>query len=501
MITLSKSQFLTGTQCQKKLYFDFFNVDVLKNISEDQNNILEKGTQIGKLAQRLFPGGIDATNGINSNYSEAIKITKELIEANHSTIYEASFTIPGGFVAIDILHKQKNELWGIEVKSSSSIKDYHITDASFQYYIMTKAGFKPNKMFIAHVNSEYKKNGEVDPNKFFILEDVTNHVINNQSSINTKYLELVNILGHNEEPIKDIGPHCSNPFSCKYEPHCWKKLPENNVFELYNPRGKDWDLYNKGIYSIADIPEETQLSHRQLLQVNGVKHGQSAVDKEQIKSFLAPFKAPLYFFDFETINSIVPILDGTSSFEQVPFQYSLHISDLNGEIVKHKEFLADPRSFNDSNLIDPRLQLIMHLKEDFGDEGSIVAYNASFEIGVLKRLANQFQEHKSFLESLIERFVDLLIPFKNGWYYLPKMGPSASIKYVLPSIDPDFSYKDLSINNGGQASELFLSMINGQLKDETEIVRKNLLVYCERDTEGMVVIFKHLKKISEIISE
>ena len=145
--------------------------------------------------------------------------------------------------------------------------------------------------------------------------------------------------------------------------------------------------------------------------------------------------------------------------------------------------------------------MLFRSKEDFGNKGSIVAYNASFEISVLKRLANQFQEHKSFIESLIERFVDLLIPFKNGWYYLPKMGPSASIKYVLPSIDPDFSYKDLPINNGGKASEIFLSMINDQLNNEDEIIRKNLLAYCERDTEGMVVIFKQLKKITEKISD
>jgi hypothetical protein len=497
MITLTKSQFLSGNQCEKKLYFDFFKPDIDIDIIEDQNNTLEKGTEIGKLAQSLFPEGIDVTNGISGNYSESIKKTKLLIESNHSTIYEACFAMPGGFIALDILHQHNNEIWGIEVKSSSSIKDYHITDASFQYYVMTKAGIKPDKMFIAYVNSDYKKNRELEPRKFFILEDITNHVIDNQSTISAKYLELINILNNNEAPIKDIGPHCNNPFSCKYEPYCWKKIPENNVFELYNARGKDWDLYHKGIYSIADIPEGTKLSHRQLLQVNGLKHGKSSIDTVNINNFLLSFKAPLYFFDFETINSIIPLLDGTSPFEQVPFQYSLHIADIEGALLKHKEFLAKLRSFNDPNFNDPRLELIMQLKEDFGDEGSIVAYNASFEIGVLKKLANQFQEHKSFLESLIERFVDLLIPFKNGWYYLPKMGPSASIKYVLPSIDPDFSYKDLSINNGGQASEIFLSMINGQIKDEPEIVRKNLLAYCERDTEGMLIIYRHLKLITE----
>jgi len=137
----------------------------------------------------------------------------------------------------------------------------------------------------------------------------------------------------------------------------------------------------------------------------------------------------------------------------------------------------------------------MQLKADIKETGSIIAYNAPFEVSVIKGLAALFPEEKEFLEDLNTRFVDLLIPFKKAWYYLAEMGSSASIKYVLPAIAPEFSYNDLEINNGGMASETFLAMIENPNDEANAITRINLLKYCKRDTEGMVVIYKHLLDI------
>ena len=158
----------------------------------------------------------------------------------------------------------------------------------------------------------------------------------------------------------------------------------------------------------------------------------------------------------------------------------------------HREFLADPASFQSGSTRNPRKAIIEQLKTDFGPTGSIVAYNASFEMDVLRKLAIAFPEDKAFLDGLINRFVDLLIPFRKAWYYKPEMGNSASIKSVLPAIAPEFSYKDLKISNGGLASNTFLSMILNKFEGDEATTRLNLLAYCERDTEGMVVIWKHL---------
>ena len=141
---------------------------------------------------------------------------------------------------------------------------------------------------------------------------------------------------------------------------------------------------------------------------------------------------------------------------------------------------------------DPRLQLILQLKNDIGSSGTIIAYNASFEMSILKALSLSFPEEKEFIDSLIPRFIDLLIPFKSGWYYKPEMGSSASLKSVLPAIAPDFSYADLEIGNGDIASKIFHAMIENSFKEDIHATTKHLLAYCERDTEGMVLIYRHL---------
>jgi hypothetical protein len=495
MPTLSKSRFVSGNQCEKKLYFDVFRKELRPPVSEQQKALFDTGHHIGALAQKYFPGGMDATENMNQDWNIAIERTRQWITDGVNTIYEATFSIPGGFAALDILHHKNGERWAIEVKSSTSVKDYHLTDISFQYFVIKQAGFTLDKIFLMHINNKYVKQGEIDPAQLFHLEDITEKVLSNQVHVQQKHIALIQMLEAGIEPKVDIGKHCSSPFSCDYIHHCWANLPENNIFNLNNARGKDWELYEQGIYSLNDVPEGFALNHRQELQVNGIKHNSQYVDKDKLKNFLKPIEEPIYFFDFETINPALPVLNGTRPFEQIPFQYSLHITDIVGNIIGHKEFLAKPEDFSDQTQADPRLQLIRQLKNDIGFKGSIIAYNSSFEISRLKELALSFPKEKEFIDSLILRFVDLLIPFKSGWYYKPEMGASASIKSVLPAIAPEFSYSDLEIGNGGLASNTFLAMIENIFEGDRNLTTQHLLTYCERDTEGMVVIYRHLQEL------
>ena len=492
MQTLSKSRFVSGNQCEKKLYFDVYRKELRRPVSPEQQALFDTGHQLGALAQLVFGGGRDATTDMNSKWGVAIERTRQWLSEGVTTIYEATFSVPGGFAALDILHHADGERWAIEVKSSTSVKEYHLTDASFQYFVMKKAGFAPDKVFLMHINNKYVKQGEIDPTLLFHLEDITEQVLSNQPFVAQQHAALIEMLSAAAEPQKDIGKHCGKPFSCDYMHHCWAHLPENNIFDLSNARGKDWLLYKQGIYSLSDVPDDFPLNHRQELQVSGVKNNAQHIDVAKIKDFLSTFEAPLYFFDFETINPALPVLDGTRPFEQVPFQYSLHITDLAGNVIEHREFLASPEDFSDVNKTDPRLQLIRHLKSVVGEGGTMVAYNAPFEKTILKALAVSFEEEKAFIDSLIVRFADLLTPFSSGWYYKPEMGASASIKSVLPAIEPGFSYKELPIGNGGLASSTFHDMITKKFTGDKNTTTRDLLAYCERDTEGMVVIYRHL---------
>lgn len=490
---ISKSRFVSGIQCSKKLYFDIYRKDLKPEISEQQELLFSTGHEIGELAQSAFPNGKDASPENYYDFSKSIQDTKDWIDSDVKTIYEAAFSSNGVLAALDILHHTENERWAIEVKSSSEVKKYHLTDASLQYWVMNKSGFKPDKFFLMHINTAYIKDGDINPKELFTLADITNEVIGNQLWVEENLEDLKNILSTEIEPVVEIGKHCGSPFECEYKHHCWKHIPEQSVFSLYNPRGLDWKLYEQGIFKIIDIPKNVSLNHRQNLQVSGQKIAHSHIDKTSISEFLNNWEFPLYFFDFETIFPALPVLNGTRPFQQVPFQYSLHILEQYGDNYTHKEFLAEPKDFNEIS-IDPRKKLIEQMKLDFGEIGSIVAYNATFEISRLKELAIAFPEDRDFIENIINRFVDLLIPFRNAWFYHPEMGGSASIKAVLPAIAPEFNYKDLEISNGGDASNIFLSMINNKFIGDEIFTRESLKKYCERDTLGMVIIWEELIK-------
>ena len=458
-------------------------------VSESIQQIFDLGHTVGTLAQKSFPDGKDATPEDFSDFSKSIEQTKQWIAEETETVYEATFATEKTLVMLDILHRENDEIWAIEVKSSTSVKEYHYTDSAFQYYVMSKSGYVPDRFFLMHINNQYVKNGEIT-SELFHLEDITKDIIEMQFWVEENFENFLKILELKEEPAVEIGTHCSSPFECEFTHHCWKHVPENSVFGLTRAGKKSWHLYQEGILKLEDIPQDYHLTFSQQLQVKGIKNNESYKDLPAILDFLHTWEYPLHFFDFETIFAAIPVLDGTRPYQQVPFQYSLHILDCE-ETISHKEFLADPKDFLNST-IDPRKKMIEQMKLDFLGKGSIVTYNQSFEVGRLRELAKDFPEDSEFLFALISRIVDLLVVFNKRWYYLPEMGNSASIKSVLPAIAPEFSYSDLEISDGGSASTLFHASILDDSQNTPEL-REDLLQYCERDTYGMVVIYQFLK--------
>ncbi len=493
MKIISKSKFVSGSQCLKKLHFDFYRKDLKSEVTTEQQARFDAGHEIGKLAQQVFPNGNDATENFDDNWGLAIKRTTEWIASGIQTIYEASFSHSGGFAALDILHQTPTERWAIEVKSSAELKDYYFTDAAFQYWVLDKCGVKPDRFFLMHLNENYTKIGNVNPEELFVLTDITEQILKLQDETGNKLERFQTMLLKQEEPSITIGKHCNAmPYECSYKHHCWQHIPENSVFELYRGGQKSWSLFDKGIIQLAEIPEDEKLSKRQELQVNGIKFNQEFKDKKGITNFVNSLKYPLYFFDFETIAPAIPILDGTRPFEKVPFQYSLHILSAPNAPLVHKEFIANPNYFNTTGSIDPRLQLLNQLMNDIGPDGSILVYYAPFEKGVLNLLKKGFPNYAQFINGMLERIMDLHEPFKEGLMYLPSMGKSASIKYVLPALAPEFSYANLEINNGNLASTLFLEKVKGIFSGNWKKTHRHLLDYCERDTLGMVVLYEKL---------
>ena len=267
---------------------------------------------------------------------------------------------------------------------------------------------------------------------------------------------------------------------------CWNHIPKDAVFDVGNLHTKKkFELYNQGIILIKDIPDEFELSDKQRMQVEGVKNNTSYVDSMRLNQFLDNLCGPLYFLDFETISSGVPLFDRTRPYQQIPFQYSLHLQ--YADEIEHFEFLAE------TDGAEPRISFIKQFILDCGSEGDILVYNISFEQNIIEELIQAFPDYLVPLEGIIKRLKDLMTPFQKGWYYTPQMKGSHSIKQVLPALVPELSYKQLNINEGGTASSTFASMANGSFDGNFKQTRKDLLQYCKMDTYAMVEILRVLR--------
>jgi len=94
--------------------------------------------------------------------------------------------------------------------------------------------------------------------------------------------------------------------------------------------------------------------------------------------------------------------------------------------------------------------------------------------------------------------VDLIVPFRKGYYADYRFKGSASIKAVLPVLIPSLSYDGLSVKKGDEASILFEKYLNGDFSpEEWQQYREDLLAYCKLDTLAMVEIFQKLVGIIE----
>ena len=485
---LSKSTFISGLQCNKKLYLSKKYKDLASLRTAAAEAIMKQGTSMGELAQFVFPNGKDATPEHYWDYAPSIAQTKTWIEAGEPTIYEAAFQANGVMAALDILIHKNGERIALEVKSSTGVKEYHLNDAALQFWVMEQVGFKPDRFFIMHINNQYVREGKIKVRKLFRWEDVTEEVLARQKDIAVQVQELKEVLQATEVPQVDIGAHCSEPFACEFAAYCWQHIPENSIFEVSGLGKKAWNYYEQGILAIQDLPEEESFSTLQQLQIAGIKKGQRVVEKKEIQKFLGDWQFPLYFFDFETINPALPTYDGCRPYEQLGVQYSLHVLTKEGSLT-HSEFLAQAGE-------DPRKAIVEKILQEFGNSGSIVAYNMSFEKRVIQSLANTFPEYQTQLEALLDRFVDLMIPFQKGWYYLPEMQGSYSIKAVLPALFPNdktLDYTELSIGNGSNASAYLQAMLENRInKEELTVLRKELLAYCKLDTLAMVKILELL---------
>jgi hypothetical protein len=488
---LSKSSFIKGLQCEKHLYLYKYHYDEMDELSEMQKAIFKRGTNVGELAHKLFPGGTIAAQGDPPNYDKALQKTKELMNDGAKVIYEAAFMFNEVLSIADIVVMEKGGAKVYEVKSSTSVSETYINDAALQYYVISNLGIRVKDFSIIYINNQYVRKGELDLEELFTTESVLELILPLQKLVKVNVDRFKKVILNKRMPDVEIGEHCYNPYTCGFYDYCRKHIPENSIFDFSGMHlAKKYELYRDGILSIDDVPADYPLNKNNQLQLDVFRSGKPIIDKKSIKNFLSDLSYPLYFMDFETFQPAVPLFDNSKPYQQIPFQYSVFLKKNIHSEAEHFEFLAESGE-------DPRKKFIENLLKIMKNKGDVLVYNKTFEVTRLNEIARDFPQYANQIEKLISRIKDLMIPFQKKYYYSPEMKGSYSIKAVLPALVPELSYDELEINEGGLASIAYES-----LQTQTDLmfiaeIKQQLLQYCKLDTLGMVKILEQLEVLAD----
>lgn len=476
MFKISKSDYVLGIKCPNALWLKKYRKDLQPEMNQA---VLDNGTAVGELACNRFPGGVRIV--AKPWEDTAITQTKSAISGNVPFIYEATLsTDTGEYCAVDILRNNNDGTWDIiEVKSTTEPHDYHYLDASFQRYVFTKCGINVRNCFIMTLNKEYVRHGNLDLEQLFALYDVTED-LQDIETVQHEIDRIREILAGPELGIAISKTKCNKFYECGYKCHCWKDVPQYSVFDAFKGALAD-EVYSKYGADLHNVPAEVREKQMHPGDIEAFLDSADVINKDILRNFTNQLRWPLYYLDYESIMPAVPMFDNSRPYQQICFQFSLHVQRTPDSELEHYEYLH-----NDPNT-DPRPCLIKKLIETIGDSGSVIVYNQGFEQGRNAEMARDFPEYADQLNAINDRMLDLLMPFRERGLYRPCQNGSASIKKTLPAFVPEMSYANLGIHNGTEASDQFMAFMTGkQTAEESKQMMSNLHEYCGQDTMAMV---------------
>lgn len=476
---LSKSKFLSGLQCHKRLYLEIHQPALATPPDASMQAILDMGTEIGILAQRRFRDGVLIKAGFRQREAAIAETAALLHSSKIPAIFEAAFEHEGVLVRVDILERMPDRegippSWRlIEVKSSTRVKDVHLDDLSIQSHVVQGAGLRLEATCLMHIDTRYVYDGgEVDLQALFSIEDVSEAVTDRRGRVPERLAAMKALLLEPRVPVIEPARHCHTPYACPFWAHCTKEKPQRWIYHLPGKKEIVSQLVRQGIMTIDDIPDDTRLSDVQRKVKDNVEWMSSELGR-----ILRSVSYPIHHVDAETVMLARPRFPSTRPYQSLPVQWSNHIELESGE-VSHQEFLHNEAS-------EPRRRWAEALIESLGEQGSIVVYSA-YEEALIRQLAETFPEFKSAFKAIVKRLWDLL-PVIKSHYYHPAFDGSYSIKSVLPAVVPSLGYGDLTIQEGGQAAAEYYRMVFVETDwVERDSIREALFRYCARDTLAMV---------------
>lgn len=487
-IGLSKSRLTALDQCERKLWL---------SVRKPEAGVLDPGAaqrfqaghRIGEIACGLCPDGIMVE--ADPDLAAAVSVTRALVDAGtRRPLFEATFEHDGVLVRVDILTPEPGGGWMIaEVKSSTSVKDYHRSDLATQVWVLRQAGMDVRAAAIRHIDNQFVLRTASDYAGLFADTDCLGTLDDLIASREERVARARAVLA-GDEPVTRTGDHCSAPFDCEFSAHCSAGEPPRPEYPIsLLPRtgkkvAKTWA--EKGVSDLRLVPRGALSGDLHQRIHDATLTGEAFHDVAAIVAATAGWAWPRAYLDFETIGLAAPRWLGTRPYQAVPFQFSCHIEERSGAVAHHGFLSIDGD--------DPRRACAEALVSLLGGDrvGAIITYNAAFERGCLRDLAVQFPDLADDLTALTEKVVDLL-PVTRDHYYHPAQRGSWSIKAVLRAVVPEMAYDDLDVGDGTQAQAAWLEAVGlepGHARRQA--LRTALGLYCARDTEAMLVLVRRL---------
>lgn len=494
MSTLTKTDYVLYRECPNNVWYKIHKPELYyeSELSEFEKAIIETGNEVELVARQLFPTGIL----IEGRDIAAQELTKKYLSEERPTLFQPVFEVDGFLCALDILKfNSEDKTYSIyEVKATNSIDDKtHFHDLAFQYNVLKKLGYKVKSAHLIHLNSEYVRSGELDIIKLFEIEDVTSAIEDLSEYVSNEMNQALQYISAEAKPngfccciYKGRSRHCST-FK-----HSNPQVPEYSVHDIArigNSKAKLQEMIDGYIFDLKDVPDHIKLSDIQKNQLDAHTLDRVLKHKDKITEEFESLTFPLYFLDYETFPCAIPRYDGFSPYQQIPFQYSLHVLDSEGAEPKHYEYLcADP--------CDPSNLFAESLEKVIGTKGSVIVWNKSFECGINKKIASRLPQYQTLMDAVNGRVYDLEDIFTKQYFVHKDFKGKTSIKSILSVLVPEHSYKNLGIKEGGTASQSWNELISEETSAERkEQIISDLKEYCKMDTFAMYAIWNSLNKI------
>lgn len=491
---LSKTDYITYLKHPAWLWLRKNNPDFLPAPDENSQAIINEGREFEKEAEKIFPEAIHLNRDDYADIQEWADETSALLNQGVDTVLQAAFLYDDYLCIADAITKDGDAYTLTEIKATTSPDKEHICDLSFQKAVIEWCGYPIKTVQVLHANKDYLRASPIDLEKFVAFTDVSDKVNKEVLNAAEQMQEAAKIAMLDKMPsdsLRYVGLGAAKDYREIFQ-KLHPDIPEYSIYDLASNKGRGTDkligeLEDGNVKLIVDIPESTKLQKHQQDQVRATRLGEIIIDKEAIRNFLGEIEFPAYFLDYESINHIFPPFDHTFPYQQVVFQYSLHIMQEDGSLT-HKEYLHDTNT-------NPAESIIKRLKEDIGSKGSIIVWNKTFECTRHKELAKLYPAHAAFFEDLNERTIDLEDPFSKRMYLDRRLKGKSSIKKVLPLLCPELSYKTLGIQEGATASRSWREAIVDGTRPDKDKILSDLREYCGLDTYAMVAIYNKLESL------